>query len=208
MNKIIVSPSEHDYLNESEFNNLADYFLNKCYLVINGTKWRLIEIEFYLYNKNHSDPYVHCDNDQLLNNTFYFHRFKNGTYKSGTFKGMDITLGCSKIGAYFGILIRSIQRVSTGEVIEGPCNTVNKILSKFGFTKITELTGNKNLNIFDKKQKLYLKPTNSLIKQTIYYGPRIGLSDKYLEWRDKYYRYVVHKNMIKKKKTSLVEVKN
>ncbi|AZL89788.1 hypothetical protein QKC54_gp0126 [Megavirus baoshan] len=207
MNKIIVSPSEHDHLDESEFNNLADYLLNKCYLVVNRTKWRLVEIEFYLYNKNHSDPYVHCDNDQLLNNTFYFHRFKNGTYKSGTFKGMDITLGCPKRKAYFGILIRSIQRISTGEVIEGPCNTVNKILLKLGFTKIIELTDNNNLNIFDKGQDLYLKPTNSLNNEIIYSGPRIGLSDKYIEWRDKSYRYIIRKNLIKKKKMSLIEVK-
>ena len=35
----------------------------------------------------------------------YFHKFKNGSYKEGTFKGMDISLGNSDKNIYFGILI-------------------------------------------------------------------------------------------------------
>ncbi len=211
--------TEEDYndLNEDYFNDLADTLFNKCYLVANGSKWRLVEIEFYLNNENHADPYVHCDPDQLLSHTFYFHRFKNRTYKSGTFKGMDITLGTypndpkfkpkkTDAKTYFGILIRSIQRIKTGEIIEGPCNTVNKLLEQYEFTKIDELTGGESLDLFENDQNFYLKFTKSLKTEKIYSGPRIGLSDKFMEWRDLPYRYVIFKSSIKKRKTTLKEL--
>ncbi len=66
-----------------------------------------------------------------------------GNYKSGTYKGLDLTFGIPdrSIG---GILIRSLMPVSVekdGDVIkviggskdtfiEGPCNCVNKILQE------------------------------------------------------------------------------
>lgn len=65
---------------------------------------------------------------------WYFHRFGK-TYKVGTYKGMDLTFGKGD-KAYGGILIRAISSVGAtdgkhlppNEFIEGPCNTVNKIL--------------------------------------------------------------------------------
>ena len=49
-----------------------------------------------------------------------------------------------------------------------------------------------------------LERNNSFIyildEEQMYKGPRIGLSDKYPEWRGINYRYVVMKNKIKKKK--------
>ena len=99
MNKLEL---DFDILSDNEFSEIADILLNKSYLMINGNKYRLIEIEFYLHNDNHLDTYVHCDADQLLYKKFYFHKFKTGTYKAGTFKGLDITLGDENSNAYLG----------------------------------------------------------------------------------------------------------
>ncbi|AGF84924.1 hypothetical protein QJ854_gp858 [Moumouvirus goulette] len=196
----------HDEFDEECFSILADKLFNHSYLLVNGSKWRLIEIEFYLRNKKHPDPYVHCDPDQLLDHTFYFHKFKTGTYKSGTFKGMDITLGSSKCDTYFGILVRSVQRIKTGEMVEGPCNTVNKILSKYNLENIKDLTDYENLDIFNNGHKFHLKFSKNLDKEKIFAGPRIGLSNKFPEWQNKAYRFAIRPHLIKKKKTSLIKL--
>lgn len=61
---------------------------------------------------------------------WYFHKFGK-SYKSGTYKGLDITFGKGSI-AHGGILIRAISQLDpppVNEFIEGPCNCVNKILA-------------------------------------------------------------------------------
>lgn len=65
-----------------------------------------------------------------------------GTYKSGSYKGLDISFGKPDLSAIGGILLRSLMPVtvtnhngklivsggSKDEFIEGPCNSVNRIL--------------------------------------------------------------------------------
>lgn len=208
INKLNMAKTILDYrnLDESFFVPIANILLNQCYLKINKNKYRLIEIEFYLKCKSHNDPYTHCDDDQLLLHTFYFHKFKSGTYKSGTFKGLDLTFGDSKTKSYFGILIRSIQNIKTENIIEGPCNVVNKILDEYKFKNINDFTEGENLNIFQNKRNFILVLSDNLPKKDIYYGPRIGLSTKYPEFQYRYYRFVADKNNIKKKKNTLVKI--
>jgi hypothetical protein len=38
----------YDNLDETYFPEMADILLNKCYLLVNNSKYRLVEIEFYL----------------------------------------------------------------------------------------------------------------------------------------------------------------
>ncbi len=42
------------------------------------------------------------------------------------------------------------------------------------------------------------------VEEQIYKGPRIGLSDKYPEWKNVHYRFLIKKNYIKKGKSDLV----
>jgi len=190
------------------FCQMADRLLNECKLVINGSTYRIVEIEFYLKNNCHMDHYVHCDKDQLLLDTFYFHKHKTGTYKSGTFKGMDLTFGDASANAYFGILIRSIYDVSNDLIIEGPCNVVNRILTEYALENIDSLTNRQNLNIYSNQQNFVLQITNDFEPERIYSGPRIGLSAKYPEFKDKAYRFVIFKDRIKKGKKQLVLEEN
>ena len=196
----------YDTLDESYFPSIADNLLNKCYLLVNDKEFRLVEIEFYLNCQGHVDPYTHGDVDQLKMHTFYFHKFKSGTYKAGTFKGMDLTFGDQNENAYFGILIRAIEETATNIIIEGPCNVVNKILNAYGCESIMDFTGGESLDIFGNDHNFVLVKSEALPQKEIFWGPRIGLSDKFPPYQNRYYRYVTDKNKIKKKKTTLVKV--
>lgn len=194
------------FLDDTYFISIADRLLNDCYLKINKKKYRLVEIEFYLKCKSHDDPYTHCDFDQLLMHTFYFNKFKTGTYKSGTFKGLDLTYGDTEEKAYFGILIRTIENMNTKEIVEGPCNVVNRILQEYDLSNIMDFTNGENLNIFLNNKNFVLVISNKLSQRKIFAGPRIGLSAKYPTFQNRLYRFVAGENKIKKKKTTLIEI--
>ena len=109
---------------------------------------------------------------------WYFHK-QGGTYKSGTYMGLDLAFGKGNQAAG-GISLRSLIPADVinckvfekpahyndlkKDFIEGPCNCVRKILettkpeglSKFG---IPDLVGHAdfNLDAFDKKSCMYLQ---------------------------------------------------
>jgi 3-methyladenine DNA glycosylase Mpg len=187
---------------EGSFEEIADQLLNKSYWRINGGAYRLVEIEFYLRSRGHNDMYVHADEEQKFSHKYYFHRFRNGSYKGGTFKGLDLVFGDED--TYFGILIRSILNLETDELVCGPCNVVNHVLKECGCDSIMELTGNKCLRIRKNKHGLVLR-SRVLDEEKMYCGPRIGLSKGKKYWDSKY-RYCVMKERMKKEKTKLEEV--
>lgn len=197
---------DYDDLDDRYFVIISNILLNQCYLRINNKKFRLVEIEFYLRSEHHNDEYTHESEDQLLMHTFYFHKFKNGTYRGGTFKGMDLTFGDAEANAYFGILIRAIENMTDDKVIEGPCNVVNKILDEYGCDSIVEFTDNDSMNIFKNDNNFLLVPCSELDVRPLYSGPRIGLSAKFPEYQMRNYRFVADKAKIKKKKNTLQPV--
>src|SRR5687768_6144859 len=86
------------------FEGYADGIMNGCVITIGGEWHRILELEFYLHNAEHPDPYVHRNPQQLTVGQWYFHRTGN-SYKGGTYKGLDITFGADSYG---GILIRTL----------------------------------------------------------------------------------------------------
>jgi 3-methyladenine DNA glycosylase Mpg len=190
-------------ITDNDFDDVSDLILNKSILIINDCKYRICEIEFYLRNEGHDDQYTHTNPDQQLYGKFYFHKYKNGTYKSGTYKGLDITLGNKK--SHCGILIRSCYDIKNKEFIEGPCKSVNEILKQYDCNTINEFTNNKILDVLNNSRHFIIDDYKSK-KETIYHGSRIGLSDKYPEYRNKPYRYVIMKDKIKKQKRDLIKV--
>lgn len=195
-------------LTENDFNNIAEQILNKMTLIVKNKIFRICEIEMYLRTSTHPDLYVHSNKDQQNFGKFYFHKYANGTYKSGTWKGIDIVLGNSD--KYFGILIRSIMEIETNTFIEGPCRCVNKILEQFGFDNCADFFNSRinnleQISLDDPELKLVL--ANNLEQKDIYVGTRIGLSDKYSEYQLKLYRFVIYENKIKKEKKTLVKMK-
>lgn len=199
------------------FDRLADILLNYVIININEKKFRLNEMEIYFNNNDHPDPFVHCNEDQKKKYIFYFHKTSNtnDTYKSGTFKGLDITFGeeNEKFIQYGGILIRSIVDTKNKQIIDGPCNVVNYILNETKCKTIDELVNNKlsgNMSILNKQSILYLYTTRKLNKMKVYSGPRVGLTlknMKNIKNREKYimknYRYILYPSVTKKYKPTL-----
>lgn len=170
--------------------------------VINGQPYRIGEIELYYFCSNHLDHYVHKDPLQLEFDNIYFHRYKNGSYK-----GMDFSFGRKSENIYLSLLIRTIQNCNTGEVITGPCNTVNHILSVLGHQSVENLvtTAGGTINFTIPNTFIYLQPQSSCLSEDILHGPRVGLSDKYPTFKNLSYRFVSSKmiKQIKKQKTGL-----
>jgi hypothetical protein len=117
---------------QSIFQKISENIMNNYTLSIKGNSYQLCEIEFYLETNGHNDPFIHGDIDQNFPGRWYFHKQNGKSYKSGTYKGLDITFGNDDKTTYGGILIRSIKKLATDEIIEGPCKVVNKILEIYG----------------------------------------------------------------------------
>lgn len=190
----------YTYIQKKKFKSIPDLdipelMLNKSILQVNNKNFRIIEIEFYVNSKEHNDEYTHGSDEQHTYGFWYFHKYKNGTYKSGTYKGLDLTLG-NKDTSY-GILIRSIQDLSTNEITEGCCKCVNLMLSSYNVDTISEFTNNKEMSCIDNTRNFIIKDFD-LEKYKIYDGKRVGLSDKYPDYRDKPYRFAIMIHKLKK----------
>lgn len=179
-----------------DFNQIANYILNRCVLVCNGHILRICELEFYLKCESHNDPYVHDSPEQRTYGSWYFHKHHTGTYKGGTFKGLDITFGSSAMA--FSILIRSIY-CPGDSIVEGPCKTVNKLLQLLEVKSIIDFTQGKLLSINHNKLKLVeasIPASDAIVK-----GPRIGLSNKNVEYQNKEYRFAISRSVKKNAKS-------
>jgi 3-methyladenine DNA glycosylase Mpg len=190
----------YTYIQKKIHKNVPDFdipnlMLNHTVLQVNKKNFRIIEIEFYVNSEEHKDEYTHGSDEQHTYGFWYFHKYKNGTYKSGTYKGLDLTLG-NKDTSY-GILIRSIQDLSTNEITEGCCNCVNKILSEYKINTISEFTNDTTL-LCTKNDRDFVINDFNIDEYKVYDGKRVGLSDKYPEFRDKPYRFAIMINKLKK----------
>lgn len=199
-------PIDYTKIDDKLIKRIAKALLLKYVLVVNDKKeFRICEIEFYINNTTHGDQYTHGDVNQKTFGKWYFHRYHGNCYKSGTYKGLDLTLGNKD--TFFGVLIRSIYDIETGEFIEGPCRSVNKILELNGVSDVKEYMMGRTDPLSARSTKnFHLKRKSILDDEQIYMGPRIGLSDKYPEWKNVNYRFLIKKGMIKKDKSRLIEL--
>merc|ERR1719373_287488 len=92
---------------EETFRTIAEKILNESCLVIDGNAHRITEIEFYFKSELHPDGFTHGSSDQLTCAQWYYHKLPNGSFKSGTFKGLDLTF--AETSMHGGILIRSLE---------------------------------------------------------------------------------------------------
>ena len=191
---------------EEKFMVLAKEILNNFTLKIKDIDYSIEEIEVYFKSDDHKDIYVHCDEAQLTRGQWYFHKFKSGAYKGGTFKGLDMTFGTkSDTGNKFGgILIRSIS--SDDEFITGPSNTVSHILSKTNFDSVSNLVDSlKTMSIDNKKNPFYVQYSKGKGRgKDIFTGPRVGLSFKDHEYTFINYRYLTNPKKIPKYRSTVI----
>jgi len=203
--QLLASDNIHE-----KFDQLAHQIINNSELVINNISFDIIEIEFYIYDDKHPDIFAHRNKYQKSSMKWYFHRTSDGehSYRSGTFKGLDITCGSQK--TYGGILIRSIKETTTGKITEGPCRVVNKILELTNCQDIKELVCekmNNNINVDNPVLFLKQKQPSANSSQLLFRSPRIGITlkkkdniDLRKQYISKLYRYLVSPSKITKGK--------
>jgi hypothetical protein len=190
----------------NDFNSIASKLLNGVELHIMNNRFIISEIEFYLHNKDHTDEYTHKDKRQLDYGTIYFHRFKNGSYKGGTFKCMDITCGNQDTQTYFGILIRSMFDVDNNYMISGPCKCVNKLLEVCNCDNIVDFPIQYPIKL--DRELIRLTASKQIRDEQIYVSTRIGLSLKYPDYVNQKYRYAIKKYLINKERGKFEQLDN
>ncbi len=193
------------------FAEVADILLNKGKLVINGTEYRLTEIEFY-YNDwdKHKDIFAHKVKEDIENGTWRFHA-----------SGIDIVFEKGKKSEheiYGGILLRAITLASNTDEKKNKQNDV------YGPLKMRALLGNelkalrstlqgkgcikKEYNIYwMDDDNAFNKETNQFLPLAV---PRVGLTLKgeneilKKEFINKPYRFIIYPMKEHKGKESVI----
>lgn len=152
---------------------MCEYQLN----IVNNI-FNISELEFYIYSKNHKDPYVHKHELQKEFGKFYIHP------KDRNYGGIDITIGDIEKEIYCGVLIRGLKS-QDGTFFSGP-----NILKKEIY-RILNINNYKDLqDIADKKIKIQ-KEKNY---HDILCSTRIGLKPKYDDYlKNGKYIYKLHR---------------
>jgi hypothetical protein len=157
------------------FDRIAAELMNRSNLVVNGEPHRLVEVEFYYHGAGHPDPFAHRDPLQLESGRRYFHR-TGGVYRSGSFKGLDLTFGDGT--NHGGVLIRGIE-TPAGQLIDGPSLCVDHLLSRTGAKSVAaldQLIGGRQA--WDATSPLALTPAVPAHQAQLLRSSRVGLSLK------------------------------
>ena len=200
-----VASEEHAYA--SVFTELANLLLERTTLYVAGRPYRFTELELYYRSDAHDDPFTHGDPLQKQLGYWYFHR-SGGTYRSGTYKGLDITFGDG--AAFGGVLIRGLECLDDAALIDGPCVVVDHLLEVTGVRSIDALVRSLDGTIENTgRSPLYVELASGP-RRAVYATPRVGLSLKKenTERRHRFiarpYRFLSEPARIKKGKPHLI----
>lgn len=144
----------------------------------------------------------------------YFHR-QGKTFRNGTYKGLDFTIGNSKV--FGGVLIRAVENLTEGTLIEGPSLVVDHILNLNDVGSIDELVQGFTVSALTKSKQLYISdiassPTSVAHKysaEKVYTCPRVGLTLKkndnnQAKFIMRHYRFFLRPSKLKKGKVNIV----
>ena len=112
---------------------------------------------------------------------WYFHAYGSGAYKAGTYKGLDLTFGQPDHNMYGGILIRTMEDLSTGAMVQGSCNCATALLQTQSCEEVKEFVSKHpefdKTKVLDSDHILHLKPSE-LPKREVTQSHRVGLTLK------------------------------
>lgn len=156
---------------EQSFERIANDLMNKYFIQINDSRYRITEIEFYVKGEDHDDKYTHGHKLQKESGRWYFHG-----------SGVDITFGNSKM--FGGILIRAIYNCNTKineseRYVYGPLNVITEL-----FSNLKEISkGSFDFGILE---------SNFFKFERLIKAPRVGLNpQKQPEKYSELYRYLI-----------------
>jgi len=151
---------------EYDFKSLANEIMNKIYIDNGAYKYRPIEIEFYIYDKNnHND--IHVYPREAKAGKLFFHLSVMDICFESSFIEKDNTI------SFGGILIRALERIKDGKQIlfGGPLICVNEVLNtatervkvelvnpgeELKYTAVKKYSGKrKGINKYEKKDDIY-----------------------------------------------------
>lgn len=130
---------------------------------------------------------------------------------------MDLTFGGGEFNPqiFGGILIRALMDLKTSEYIEGPCNSISRLLRIYDAEEFKDLTiptytSKHDGDAFSRKSLFRLEFTQNLQKREPVSCPRVGLTLKRPDtFKEKYwmanYRYLSFPEKCKKQKI-LIEI--
>lgn len=190
------------------FDRIADVLLNGALLMVGREPHRLAEIEVYYWSEAHPDPFTHRDPIQFHTGFWYFHRTR-GTYRGGSFKGLDLTFGDGPTSG--GVLIRGME-TADGALIDGPSLGVDHLLDATGADTVAALDrAINNRLIWEDGNPLLLRQTDALERRPLVRSPRVGLLLKRVRSREdstrfvmRSYRYLSDPQRTKKGKVHMV----
>jgi hypothetical protein len=170
------------------FEAIAEKLLNGVNLCVAGKKHRLVEIEFYLRATEHPDPFTHGEPLQLQCGRWYFHR-TNGVYRSGSFKGLDLTFGDGTL--YGGVLFRGLE-TADGKLIDGPSLLVDQLLTLTKAATVRVLDSMIGTRVaWDTSNPLTLEDAEPPRTQPLFRSGRVGLTLKNARNKPEATRYIL-----------------
>lgn len=207
--RLLLEPEElTDDALPAWFDTIALRLLCGCQLLVADVPHRLTEVEFYYYGGNHLDLFAHRDPIQKHLARWYFHR-TGGVYRSGSFKGFDLTFGGPAV--FGGILIRGLEQ-ERGPLIDGPSLSVDHLLRTTGAADVATLDeAIDGRPAWDADNPLRLLWSEKMIDRPVLRTARVGLSLKKLRPAEaparfllKPYRYLSEPREISKGKVHMV----
>lgn len=151
--------------------------LSELALFVNGEPLLLREVEVYYHSPDHPDPFPHRYPLQKECGAWYFHRTGN-SFRGGSYKGLDLTIGNEGDGVYCGILFRALERPD-GTLVQGPSLCVDHLLASTETSTVSELDKRANaLGAFAEDNPLSLRPHPDRVRRPLLQTARVGLSLK------------------------------
>lgn len=170
------------------FARIAELLLGRAVLVVGGAPHRLREIEFYYRGAGHPDPFAHAEALQETCGRWYFHR-SGGSYRGGSFKGLDITFGPED--AHGGVLIRTLERPD-GELVNGSSLCVDHILAEAGYERVAALDeAIDGARVWEDDAPLYLTWADEPCEREVLATARVGLTLKRADEHEEMPRYLM-----------------
>lgn len=139
------------------FERIAEVLMNGCVIKIQNEEYRILDFEFYYYNKNHQDISVHPRNSESL--CWYFNDFGgiDLNFESKIEKESKGSLKyiLSEKSYFGGILIRQIQSLSDKTIYDSPW----KVAELFRVIDATSHEQNNPVLVIQQLKPIYfLKP--------------------------------------------------
>lgn len=185
---------------EKVFDQISIALLRQTKLVAGKSEYVFKEIEFYFSGEyyNHIDSYAHSIQYKTVKRQgefgeWYFHRYNSAdTYAKQKFRGLDLTFGNKEFKNFGGILIRQIQNIQTGHIINGIGNIVGEILKNINIDEFHKIATERGQFAFDKNCSLHLEVFGNSYDKPIHKSARVippPDTEEKLKYYQRFYRY-------------------